>query len=96
MLKLGRTYIIDFQDARLGPIQYDLVSLVHDSYVDLSPASIAHVKNDYITKARTFGPKGVISRRFRRHFSPADHPALLQGLRQLRELLQPAQRHPCI
>jgi aminoglycoside/choline kinase family phosphotransferase len=60
MLKLGRTYVIDFQDARLGPIQYDLVSLVHDSYVDLAPASIAHIKEDYKTKARAAGPAGII------------------------------------
>ena len=60
MLKLGRVYVIDFQDARLGPVQYDLVSLVHDSYVDLSPQSIAHVKERYVTRAREVGPKGVI------------------------------------
>jgi aminoglycoside/choline kinase family phosphotransferase len=60
MLKLGRIYVIDFQDARLGPIQYDLVSLVHDSYVNLSPESIQHIKDDYKTKAEASGPKGVI------------------------------------
>lgn len=60
MLKLGRVYVIDFQDARLGPIQYDLVSLVHDSYVNLSPQSISRIKNDYISKAQQTGPKGVI------------------------------------
>ena len=32
--------VIDFQDARLGPLQYDLVSLFHDSYVDLKPEMI--------------------------------------------------------
>ena len=31
----GELYIIDFQDARLGPDTYDLVSLLRDSYVDL-------------------------------------------------------------
>ncbi len=36
MLKLGKTYVIDFQDARMGPIQYDLVSLIKDSYVNIS------------------------------------------------------------
>jgi hypothetical protein len=51
MLKLGRVYVIDFQDARLGPVQYDLVSLLHDSYVNLSPESIAFLKKDYCTKA---------------------------------------------
>lgn len=35
MLKRNKVVIIDFQDARLGPIQYDLVSLFKDSYVDI-------------------------------------------------------------
>ena len=35
MLKLGKARIIDFQDARLGPVQYDLVSLLRDSYVNM-------------------------------------------------------------
>ncbi len=36
MLHLDRLYIIDFQDARMGPDTYDLVSLLRDSYVDLT------------------------------------------------------------
>src|SRR5439155_14866153 len=36
MLHDGSLYIIDFQDARLGPDTYDLVSLLRDSYVDIS------------------------------------------------------------
>jgi aminoglycoside/choline kinase family phosphotransferase len=36
MVHDGRLYIIDFQDARLGPDTYDLVSLLRDSYVDIS------------------------------------------------------------
>jgi aminoglycoside/choline kinase family phosphotransferase len=60
MLKLGRIYVIDFQDARLGPLQYDLVSLVHDSYVNLSPESITFIKNDYLTKAKGIGPRDCI------------------------------------
>jgi aminoglycoside/choline kinase family phosphotransferase len=35
MLRDGRLYVIDFQDARLGPDTYDLVSLLRDSYVSL-------------------------------------------------------------
>lgn len=35
MLHKDQTYVIDFQDARLGPCQYDLVSLLRDSYVDI-------------------------------------------------------------
>src|SRR5471032_2140756 len=36
MLSDGRLHIIDFQDARLGPDTYDLVSLLRDSYVDIA------------------------------------------------------------
>jgi N-acetylmuramate 1-kinase len=36
MLHEGQLYIIDFQDARLGPDTYDLVSLLRDSYLDIS------------------------------------------------------------
>ena len=36
MLHQGRLYMIDFQDARLGPDTYDLVSLLRDSYVDVT------------------------------------------------------------
>ena len=32
-------YIIDFQDARMGPDTYDLASLLRDSYVDLPDAA---------------------------------------------------------
>jgi aminoglycoside/choline kinase family phosphotransferase len=35
MLHQGELFIIDFQDARMGPDTYDLVSLLRDSYVDL-------------------------------------------------------------
>lgn len=40
MLHDGRLYIIDFQDARMGPDTYDLVSLLRDSYVDLAEAHV--------------------------------------------------------
>lgn len=50
MLKLGRARIIDFQDARLGPIQYDLVSLLRDSYVDLSKDSVDVLLEYYLQK----------------------------------------------
>jgi aminoglycoside/choline kinase family phosphotransferase len=61
MLKLGRVQVIDFQDARLGPLQYDLVSLVHDSYVNLSPESIALIKKDYIEKAKNIQAGAICS-----------------------------------
>jgi aminoglycoside/choline kinase family phosphotransferase len=36
MLKENRPYVIDFQGGRLGPVQYDLASLLIDPYVGLS------------------------------------------------------------
>lgn len=35
MIKFNKMRVIDFQDARLGPVQYDLVSLMCDSYVQM-------------------------------------------------------------
>ncbi len=36
MLKDNKIYWIDFQDARMGPHSYDVVSLIRDSYVDIT------------------------------------------------------------
>src|SRR5689334_16466892 len=36
MLTEDSLYIIDFQDARMGPDTYDLASLLRDSYVDIT------------------------------------------------------------
>ena len=43
MLHQGELYIIDFQDARLGPDTYDLVSLLRDSYVDLPEQTVSEL-----------------------------------------------------
>jgi aminoglycoside/choline kinase family phosphotransferase len=40
MLHDDRLYIIDFQDARMGPDTYDLASLLRDSYVDLTDQTV--------------------------------------------------------
>ncbi len=37
MIKNSNLYVIDFQGARMGPLQYDLASLLIDPYVDLTP-----------------------------------------------------------
>jgi N-acetylmuramate 1-kinase len=39
MIHKNDVAVIDFQDARLGPPSYDLVSLVFDSYVPLAPST---------------------------------------------------------
>jgi aminoglycoside/choline kinase family phosphotransferase len=40
MLCESQLYIIDFQDMRMGPDTYDLVSLLRDSYVDLPEQTV--------------------------------------------------------
>ena len=40
MLHGESLYVIDFQDARMGPDTYDLVSLLRDSYVDFTEAQV--------------------------------------------------------
>lgn len=40
MLHGEQLFIIDFQDARMGPDTYDLVSLLRDSYVDLPEETV--------------------------------------------------------
>ncbi len=44
----GRLGIVDFQDARMGPCQYDLASLLRDSYSVLDPAFRREMAEYYI------------------------------------------------
>jgi aminoglycoside/choline kinase family phosphotransferase len=56
MLKLGKARIIDFQDARLGPIQYDLVSLLRDSYVNMEEPTARELIGYYLDRRREVKP----------------------------------------
>lgn len=68
MLKFGKMRVIDFQDARLGPIQYDLVSLLHDSYVNLNDRTRFELLNYYLDAARPHLPKDFSREHFDRIF----------------------------
>lgn len=57
MIKLDRMSVIDFQDARLGPIQYDLVSLLRDSYVDMSDAMAERLMDYYLDRSKEYLPR---------------------------------------
>ncbi len=57
MIKYDEMRVIDFQDARMGPIQYDLVSLFRDSYVNLNDEMADLLLEDYLAKAKDFLPK---------------------------------------
>ncbi len=47
MVKNNQFYFIDFQDARMGIPQYDLVSLLEDCYYDLTPNNRKALKEYY-------------------------------------------------
>lgn len=51
----GRQYIIDHQDARMGPSTYDLASLLRDPYVELNEELIQELYNFFIDKKLSLG-----------------------------------------
>jgi aminoglycoside/choline kinase family phosphotransferase len=53
MMQSGEMFIIDHQDARMGPASYDLVSLVSDPYTTLAPDTIAELIDLFIEKNST-------------------------------------------
>ena len=56
MLHAGDLYIIDFQDARLGPDTYDLASLLRDSYVDLPDDTVDRLITHFVALKREGAP----------------------------------------
>lgn len=81
MLHDGSLYIIDFQDARMGPDTYDLASLLRDSYVDLTAAQVDELIAYFL--ALRAGPAGVgpdAAAEYRRRF---DVMALQRNLKAL-------------
>lgn len=52
----GGLGVIDFQDARMGPLQYDLVSLLHDSYVDMPDDVRSELLATYMDRIRDAVP----------------------------------------
>lgn len=49
-------YVIDFQGGRLGPLQYDLASLLIDPYVELPRNVQDGLLSDYLTRLSEFVP----------------------------------------
>jgi aminoglycoside/choline kinase family phosphotransferase len=57
MMHRGRMYIIDFQDARMGPASYDVASLLSDPYSKLSRDAAVELAEEFIEmKARSTLP----------------------------------------
>jgi aminoglycoside/choline kinase family phosphotransferase len=76
MLHEGQLYIIDFQDARMGPDTYDLVSLLRDSYLDLPEQAV----NELIAYFLALKGSRVTEQDFRPRF---DLMALQRNLKAL-------------
>ena len=55
MEKGGKLVMIDFQDALLGPMVYDLVALLRDSYVGLGFELVRRLLTHYIEQGRAAG-----------------------------------------
>ena len=64
MLHDGQLYIIDFQDARMGPDTYDLVSLLRDSYVDLPEQTVSDLIAYFLALKGLPGEDAEFRRRF--------------------------------
>jgi N-acetylmuramate 1-kinase len=64
MFREGQLYIIDFQDARMGPDTYDLVSLLRDSYVDLPEQTVAELIAYFLALKGVTGVDVEFRRRF--------------------------------
>jgi aminoglycoside/choline kinase family phosphotransferase len=64
MLSQGQVYLIDFQDARMGPDTYDLASLLRDSYIDLNDIAV----NELIAYFLALKGGGINAADFRARF----------------------------
>ena len=64
MLRESQLYIIDFQDARMGPDTYDLVSLLRDSYVDLPEQTVDDLLAYFLALKGVTGQDPDFRRRF--------------------------------
>jgi aminoglycoside/choline kinase family phosphotransferase len=79
MLHDDSLHIIDFQDARMGPDTYDLVSLLRDSYVDLTDRELDELIAYFLALKKNDG-SDTDDDEFRRRF---DLMALQRNLKAL-------------
>ena len=57
MLRGGSCFVVDFQDARMGIPQYDLVSLLDDCYYEMSPKNKLFCKKYYFDNFSGYSEK---------------------------------------
>src|SRR5262249_21745847 len=68
MLFQYRFHLIDFQDALMGPPQYDLVALLRDSYVVLPDATVDQLIEDYLRGRKKVGLPELDRDAFKKQF----------------------------
>lgn len=68
MVKDGELIVIDFQDALLGPRQYDLVALLRDSYVELDRAFVDQMLDRYLATFAKLGGEQIDPKSFKAFF----------------------------
>ena len=69
MLHQDRFYVIDFQDALLGPPHYDLVALLRDSYIDLSASERHELIHYYLARRTEYALSPLDAERFWHDFA---------------------------
>jgi aminoglycoside/choline kinase family phosphotransferase len=60
-----RLILIDFQDARMGPPQYDLASVLRDSYYQLSENQVDRLLDYYVARYEALSDEEIDRERFR-------------------------------
>ena len=80
MLHARRLYMIDYQDARMGPDTYDLASLLRDSYVDLSEDRVAQLIRGFL---RLGGPQEATDEAYSRYRRRFDLMSVQRNLKAL-------------
>ena len=101
MLHHDRLYIIDFQDARMGPDTYDLVSLLRDSYVDLPEQTVEELIAYFLALKGQTGTEADLQAALRRdgaaaqpesarHLRLSDHGQTQSGLHPVHPADAPA------
>ncbi len=68
MVQDGRIRVIDFQDALMGPCQYDLASLLRDAYIDLPEPMIDRLIAHYLAASQKQSERPVDAAMFREFF----------------------------
>ena len=54
----GTLHLLDFQDAMLGPIVYDAVAFLRDSYVVLTPSELSELVDQFAASVATMAAAG--------------------------------------